>query len=318
MKEIDVRIIFSSFLDPESSCNSENKPCSKTTQYAMTTHPLKIMTDTPINGARERARWANSVEAWNYWAEPMAAMADRLNQPLLDFAGVRAGNIVLDLGAGVGEPALSAARRVAPCGRVVGLDLERHMLRVAKRRATALPVDFVTADMTRLPFIEDAFDCAVCRFGVMFVPNVNTALRETWRVLRSDGKAAFMVWGTQAENDVFEVLGRVVADILGEDERYPLAPLFRFAEPGSLGAAMTAAGFVDVQEAALRPTRKVGVKEPFWQATLDMVFGPRLAASSEHDRARVLSAIPAAFAQKAIDDIVLLAMHARVVSGRKP
>lgn len=280
------------------------------------------MTATPLSDSaspdatRERDRWAASADAWDRWADPMADLADKLNRPLLDAAGLAEGERLLDLASGAGEPALSAARRAGPGGLVVGSDLVPGMMAGAVRRARGIdgPAPaFTAADMTALPFSDGAFDRVTCRFGIMFVPAVNAALREVRRVLRPGGKAAFMVWGPRAGNGLFAEIGDVVADHLGEDGS--LDPLFRFAGPGLLADAMRAAGFGETAETDLTPVRKAPAGQPFWRAALDMSFGHRLGSLDAERRGALEADIARRFDAQAVDGIVPVPSHARIVVG---
>ncbi len=269
-----------------------------------------------LDADRERARWTASADAWDRWADPMADLADKLNRPLLDAAGLTAGDRVLDLASGAGEPALSAARRAGPGGLVVGSDLVPGMLTGAVRRAraegAAAPV-FTAADMTALPFADGAFDRVTCRFGIMFVPDVVAALREVRRALRPGGVTAFMVWGPRGGNGLFADIAAVVADHLGEDGS--LDPLFRFAAPGSLSGAMAQAGFARTTETDLTPVRKAPADQPFWRAALDMSFGHRLGGLTPDQRAALETGIAARFAAQAVDGVVPVPAHVRIVTG---
>lgn len=268
------------------------------------------------DAARERDRWAASADAWDRWADPMADLADKLNRPLLDAAGLTEGHRLLDLASGAGEPALSAARRAGSEGLVVGSDLVPGMMAGAIRRARGVegpaPV-FTAADMTALPFADAAFDGVTCRFGIMFVPDVESALREVRRVLCPGGKAAFMVWGPRVGNGLFAEIGDAVADHLGEDGS--LDPLFRFAEPGLLSGVMRAAGFAETSEVELTPVRKAPAGQPFWRAALDMSFGHRLGGLSAERRKALEEDIARRFDAQAVDGIVPVPSHARIVVG---
>ncbi len=268
----------------------------------------------------EADRWRRSVAAWERWADPLAAMADRLNQPLLDAAAVAEGRAVLDLACGVGEPALSATKRVGARGRVIGLDFVPGMVAVAARRAAARSLGnatFIAGDMMALPFAAATFDCVTCRFGLMFVPAPAQALTEIARVLRPGGRVAVMVWGPKADNALFEVLDDSVTAVLGSPGpgTASLDALFRFSASGSVAAALAEAGFGQVAERALTPVRKEPEGSPFWQATLDMVLEVRLADADPEKRRRLEVEIEARFAARADTGIVTLPLHARIGTG---
>ncbi|CAO3421938.1 class I SAM-dependent methyltransferase [Azospirillum doebereinerae] len=272
-----------------------------------------------LDTGTERDRWAASADDWNRWADSMADLADKLNRPLLDAAGVALGDRVLDLASGAGEPALGAARRVGAQGLVVGSDLVPGMLAGAVRRAGAKAAEgvdapvFTAADMTALPFADGAFDRVTCRFGIMFVPDAARALRAVRRALRPGGTAAFMVWGPLSGNALFAEVAAAVAEHLGEDGS--LGPLFRFAEPGLLSGAMREAGFARADETDLTPVRKAPADQPFWRATLDMSFGHRLGGLPAERRAALEAGIAARFAARAVDGVVPVPAHVRIVTG---
>ncbi len=249
----------------------------------------------------EARRWAESANAWQNWAEGMANPADRINAPLLDLAGATAGQAVLDLAAGVGEPSLSQAHRLRGRGMVVASDLIPAMLTGLARRCMAQPHPPlpVAADMQALPFATAGFDIILCRFGLMFVPDTGAALTEMRRVLRPGGAAALAVWGPRTQNTLFDRLGRRLATDHGPLADRLLAPLFRFADPAELVHAAYKAGFTAVRHQPLCTTVPARLDQPFWRPTLEMAFSPLLAMLSRDELAGLHDRISADFAADA-------------------
>ena len=132
-------------------------------------------TAAPDHGA-VRDYWRAKAPHWTGWADSMAAMADRFNQPLLDAIAIQPGDRVLDLASGAGEPALTAAGRAGPQGLTVASDLIPDMLSSLRARGDGAPIVAVAADMQALPFAPASFDKVSCRFGIMFPPDVQKAL----------------------------------------------------------------------------------------------------------------------------------------------
>src|SRR5262245_26866145 len=102
-------------------------------------------------GNEEQGRYWNEV-AGPLWVERQDAL-DRMigafGLRALDGAKFAPGESVLDVGCGTGQTTVEIARRVAPNGRVVGLDISRPMLEGARQRpkpAGAVPIDFREAD----------------------------------------------------------------------------------------------------------------------------------------------------------------------------
>jgi SAM-dependent methyltransferase len=110
---------------------------------------------------------------------------------------------VLDLGCGCGDSSLALARRVAPGGRVLGLDLSEPMLARARERAAAAGLanlDFRVADVQSAPLEAGAFDAAFSRFGVMFFADPVAAFRNVRGALRPGGRLGFACWRPVKEN----------------------------------------------------------------------------------------------------------------------
>ncbi len=269
--------------------------------------------------AAVREGWTVKSEAWNRWADHLAELAARLNEPLIAAAEIAPGQEVLDLASGIGEPALTTARRVAPGGRVTATDLVPEMLAGAKRRAAEAGIDnmrFEIADMEALPFDDAAFDRVMCRFGIMFCPRADRALAEARRVLRPGGRAAFMVWGPREDNTLFDVVQRVAPDFVPAPPFAGELTPFRFGVAGSLADAMRAAGFAEVEEQELRfaPTPPAG--GPFWRQNLEMSFGRLLDQLSDDERAALDAALERAFEPYRDGDVYRLEAHTRIGVGK--
>ena len=85
---------------------------------------------------------------------------------------------VIDLAAGTGEPGISLAQRVGPSGAVTAVDQSADLLEIAADRARSKKLENFTirqADAHQLPFPNQSFDLATCRFGVMFFSDVTRA-----------------------------------------------------------------------------------------------------------------------------------------------
>lgn len=273
--------------------------------------------------AAVRALWTAKADAWTGWADTMAAMAERFNRPLLEATGIAPGQRVLDLAAGAGEPALTAAEMVGPDGLVLASDFVPDMLAGIRRRAgpDAPPaLRLVAADMQRLPLADAAFDRATCRFGIMFVPDAAAALREVYRTLAPGGTAGFMVWGPRADQTLFTVLGDAVAEVRDAPLDADHHRIFRFGEPGALPALCEAAGFADIAETPLHFTPTAPADRPFWRPQLDMSFGHVLEGEPEPVRAAVEARIREKLAPllTADGDGYRMQAHIRIVTARRP
>jgi ubiquinone/menaquinone biosynthesis C-methylase UbiE len=175
-----------------------------------------------------------------------------LTRALIERAGIRKGQTVLDVAGGAGEPSLTIAEVVGPGGSVTCTDGVAEMVDAARaeaQRRGLTNMRFQQCAADSLPFPDNSFDVIVSRLGVMFFPDPVEAMREMLRVLRPKGRLAFAVWGKSDVNPFCYLVTRVMDQHVKSPTADPDAPnAFRFAEPGKLVSVMEQAGAVNVEE----------------------------------------------------------------------
>lgn len=116
----------------------------------------------------------------------------RFREAILDLAGVRSGERVLDVGCGTGTLAMGVRRRVGEEGVVHGLDASAEMIALARTKAEAdgVAVDFQVGRAQALPFEDSAFDAVLCTMVMHHLPRDQraSAVAETYRVLKPGGR----------------------------------------------------------------------------------------------------------------------------------
>jgi ubiquinone/menaquinone biosynthesis C-methylase UbiE len=108
----------------------------------------------------------------------------------------------LDIGCGIGQPALLLAEATSPGGRVTGLDVSAEILAYARNKVKASPlaerVSFKEGDYRSLPFPDNTFDwvwsCDCVGYPSSDLP---VALKEIVRVVRPGGLVAILAWTSQ-------------------------------------------------------------------------------------------------------------------------
>jgi len=138
--------------------------------------------------------------------------AGRYKQTMIEELALKIGATILDVGCGTGEDTLELAQAVGPNGRVVGIDSSETMLKVARARAAAdgqLPIEYMLADATHLPFADASFDgCRASRvLGHVHEPEL--ALAEMVRVTRPG--ARIVVADGDIDLTVVEIPDRTLA-----------------------------------------------------------------------------------------------------------
>lgn len=151
---------------------------------------------------------AQQIAEWNgemgrRWVERQHEL-DRMLEPFsraaLAAAAPGAGERVLDVGCGCGSTSLDLARAVGSAGRVLGVDVSRPMLAVARQHAAGMPqLAFVDADAASA-VLPGPFDLLFSRFGLMFFDAPAAALRHLGKALAPRGRIAFVCWRAPREN----------------------------------------------------------------------------------------------------------------------
>jgi ubiquinone/menaquinone biosynthesis C-methylase UbiE len=224
-------------------------------------------------------RNADQIAFWNgpagqHWTDrqPMQdVLLAPVSQILIDRAGAKPGERVLDVGCGCGATTIAFAGRVAPSGFAFGVDISVPMLARARQLAPkGLPLDFVLADATVYPFDPAGFELLASRFGVMFFAEPAVAFANMRRALVPSGRLAFACWREPRENPwMMTPLQAVYQHVpklpqLGPEDPGP----FAFASEERVRRILGAAGFTQI---AMEPCN----------LALDLAIGRGLEAAVE-------------------------------------
>jgi len=107
-----------------------------------------------------------------------------------EFAQIKEGDTVLDLGSGAGNDCFVARKIVGDKGKVIGIDMTEAMLVKAKENAKKLGfsnVEFIFGDIENMPIDENSIDVIVSNCVLNLVPDKKKAFKETYRVLKPKG-----------------------------------------------------------------------------------------------------------------------------------
>lgn len=142
------------------------------------------------------------AEAFGYTAAELAAIPAEANLGLscgnpTAYAGLRPGEVVVDLGCGAGMDVFLAASRVGPTGKAIGIDMTAEMLELARRNAArgingqpVTNVEFHQAAIDHLPLPDDSVDCVISNCVINLAPDKPAVFREIARVLKPGGRVA--------------------------------------------------------------------------------------------------------------------------------
>ncbi|MBW7886764.1 MAG: arsenite methyltransferase [Bacteroidetes bacterium] len=107
-----------------------------------------------------------------------------------EYANIKSGDTVVDLGSGAGNDAFVARSIVGDTGRVIGIDMTEPMIEKARKNTNALGftnVEFQLGDIENIPVEENIADVVISNCVMNLVPNKQQAFSETFRILKHGG-----------------------------------------------------------------------------------------------------------------------------------
>lgn len=206
--------------------------------------------------AQQRQIWDNAAAGWQAWWPTLEHGAQKVNDKIVELAEIKSGDMVLDIATGIGEPAVTAARKVMPNGKVVATDISPRMLAIAKTRAKSLGLDsimeFREADAEKLDLLEPStakkFDAILSRWGLMFLPNLHAALARIRQMLVTDGRLTAAVWSAPSKVPLLDLAFATVRKEINAPSLPPDAPgPFSLANDEALKQSFIQAGFKDIR-----------------------------------------------------------------------
>ena len=196
------------------------------------------MSDYAEFGKAERDGWSEPGTAASY-ADGFASAAEHCVAPIVSAAGVAVGSTALDVCCGQG---IVAAGLAATGAAVTGLDFSPAMLDIARQRVPG--VIFREGDARSLPFEAGSFDAVTMGFGMLHIPEPETAIAEVRRVLKPGGRFVYSVWHAPDQSAAFRIVfGAIAAHGDPAVTLPPGPPIHAFADPEIAFAALGAAGF---------------------------------------------------------------------------
>src|SRR5271168_2509035 len=138
------------------------------------------------------------AEAFGYTSEELTSIPAEANMGLscgnpTATAHLRPGEVVVDLGSGVGLDVFLASRMVGPQGRAIGIDMTTAMIARARENAAKggyNNVEFHQSTIDQIPLPDASVDCVISNCVVNLAPDKPAVFREIARVLKPGGRVA--------------------------------------------------------------------------------------------------------------------------------
>jgi SAM-dependent methyltransferase len=201
--------------------------------------------------AESAERWNRAATGWEKLADQVRMFGMPVSAWMIEHADLQPGQRVLELAAGPGDTGFLAAELIQPGGTLVSSDRSEDMVAIARERARTQKIDNVEFAELSLEWIDletATVDTILCRWGIMLVPDPETAVREARRVLRPGGRIAVAVWDEARLNPWATIPDRAMIELQHSEPPDPAAPgMFSLAPAAVLHELLESVGFVDVE-----------------------------------------------------------------------
>lgn len=229
---------------------------------------------------QQRKNWNQFSSGWKKWDDLIMFTMKPIGDALISSLNVKGTEKVLDVASGTGEPGLTLST-LLPNGKVVGTDLSEKMVAIANENALIKGIQNYkseTCDAAKLPFDDETFDHVICRFGIMFFPDLNKGLGEMTRVLKKGGKMSVAVWAAPELNPFITIMASTIMQKLELPKPPENSPgIFRCAQPGFTSHLFQKAGLKEIKEDKLAGSGLFESAGQYWNVMSD-VAGPLMEA----------------------------------------
>jgi ubiquinone/menaquinone biosynthesis C-methylase UbiE len=238
-----------------------------------------------------------NVQKASGYEQLMGRWSRRLAPQFIDFAGVKAGERILDVGCGTGSLTF-ALPKAANISEIVGIDYSPVFVEEANRRNSDPRISIQQADASALPFADGRFDRALALLVLHFVPQASKAVAEMRRVVRPGGVVAAAVWdhlgGLPSMRMVLDSLAPLDEAAARLRGHYCFQPMMR---PGEMRETFIAQGLQDVEETSALIRMDYESFDDFWNpiASGEGPLGKYVAALDETRKAKAGDVVRAAF-----------------------
>jgi ubiquinone/menaquinone biosynthesis C-methylase UbiE len=236
---------------------------------------------------------------------------------LVNAARPTVGERVLDVACGTGVVARIAAERVGPSGRVIGVDLNPGMIRVARSLPVPIgaPIEWLERSALDLRLEDASFDVVLCQQGLQFFPDKALALREMRRVLDHGGRLALSVW--KGVGAYHHAVGDALARFISAESAVRFCASRQVPTAEDLQRLAAQAGFADVEVRL----REINIHLPrLDEFTLNHLTGTPvadgLAGATPEAREKLAASVMKQLQRYADGDGVTYPEEARVLTAR--
>ena len=266
-----------------------------------------------VDEAKRRAQITYDASA-DHFDGPALAFWDRYGRATIDRLDLARGASVLDVCSGAGGSAVPAAERVAPTGQVMAVDLAQNLLDLARAKADRAGLGEVLkthcADLDELDEPAESFDAAVIVFGLFFLPDMEKATADLWRLVAPTGQLAVTTWGPRLFEPANSVFWDAVNAVRPELNR-AYHPWDSLTDPEALRHVLRRAGIPAADIDTVDGFQPLRSPEDFWAIVLGSGYRATYELLTPEQRAHVHDHVISSLTKARIDQVETNVIYAR-------
>lgn len=211
-----------------------------------------------------KANWNTVASDYHYnWADKHQGPF-KSTREIVNLAQINQHDKVLDLACGTGAVSKEIIQYLNRDGLLIGIDLSRTALSIARKSIQNPNVEFLEMDAEHISF-NILFDKVLCQYGLMFFPNVGKVLEFIRKILKKDGRLVIAVHGLPEEVPYFNSIMNPVLKYIPDIRPEGTPTVHRFGDPNNLKDELTKACFSNISIKKFNFRYEAGTFEEYWQ-----------------------------------------------------
>ncbi|MDE1844060.1 MAG: methyltransferase domain-containing protein [Thaumarchaeota archaeon] len=224
------------------------KPVFDPTQYKITT----------------KANWNTVASEYHYnWADKKIGPF-RSTIEIAKLANIKPDDKILDVACGTGVVSKEISQFLGPNGLLVGIDLSRTALNIARGSIAFENSTFLEMDAENIGF-NFKFDKVTCQYGLMFFPDSQKVLESIRKILNHRGMLVVAVHGLAEDVPYFSTIMKPILEHIPDIRPDGTPTVHRFGNLKDLESEIAKAGFVNVSVVRHDFVYKPGTFEEYWE-----------------------------------------------------
>ena len=227
-----------------------------------------------------RANWNTVAPQYhNDWANSKVGPFKSTHE-LVKAAEIKPNDSVLDVACGTGVVSKEISHVLGDLGKIIGIDISRVALHIAKNSIQFRNADFIEMDAENIGFNVN-FDKVVCQYGLMFFTDVHKVLKSINNIMKKNAKITIAVHGTPTGVPYFSCIMNSILHYIPDIRIKGTPTVHRFGNPEDLQKEISLGEFSDVQIKKFTFSYHPGNFEEYWtdymNSTANSIW-PKIAA----------------------------------------